>query len=55
MDTPTNEVGEIILLIRRKATKRKAKAGGEDPMVEMMTKELSILGTTKVKESEMFA
>ena len=35
--------------------KRKAKAVVEDLMVEVMTKELSILGTTKLKDSEMFA
>jgi len=53
-DTSTNEVGGIIQPIERKAVKRKVTAVAEDLMVEMMTKELSILGPTKVKDSEMF-
>jgi len=31
----------------RKAVKKKAKVVTEDPMVEVVTKELSILGSTK--------
>jgi len=50
-----NEVGGIIQPIARKALKTKAKAVAEDLMVEVITKELYILGTTKVKDSEMFA
>jgi len=38
----------------RKVAKRKAKAVVEDLMVEVMTKELSILGSTKLKDSEVF-
>ena len=49
------EVGEIIPPIGRKATKRKAKPVAEDPIVEVMTKELLILGSIKLKDSEMFA
>jgi len=52
-DTSTTKVGGIIQPIGRKASKRKAKAVAEDPMVEMMTKELSILGSTKLKDSQM--
>ena len=48
-------MGGIIQLIGRKPTQRKAKAVVEDSMLEVMTKELSILGTTKVKESDIFA
>jgi len=54
-DTPTTEVGGIIRPMGRKAAKRKVKAVVEDPMVEVMTKELSILGSTTLKDSEMFA
>ena len=39
----------------RKVMKRKPKAVDVDPMVDVMTKELSILGSTKLKDSEMFA
>jgi len=43
-DTPMHKVGGIIRSIGRKAPKRKAKAVAEDLMVEVMTKELFILG-----------
>jgi len=45
----------IIQGIERKVTKRKSKAVIEDPMVEVLAKQLSILRTTKVKDSEMVA
>jgi len=54
-DTPTIEVGGIIRPMGRKAAKRKAKAQANDPLVEVMTKELSILGSTKLKDSETIA
>jgi len=38
----------------RKAAKRKAMAQAPDPVVEMLTKELSILGSIKLKESDAF-
>ena len=43
-DTPTCEVGGIIRPIGKKAAKRKAKAQTDDPLVEVLSKELSILG-----------
>jgi len=54
-DTPTTEVGGIIRPMGRKAAKRKAKAQVDDPLVEVMTKELSTLGSTKLKDNEIFA
>jgi len=53
-DTPINKVGGLIRPIRRKVVKKKAKAVAEDPMLELMTKEFSILRTTKVMESNIF-
>ena len=53
-DTPTTKVDGIIRPMGRKAAKRKAKAQSEDPMEEVMMKELSILGLRKLKDSEMF-
>ena len=53
-DTPTFEVGGIVRPMGRKAAKRKAKAQALDPVVEVLTKELSILGSTKLKESDAF-
>jgi len=35
--------------------KKKVKAVAEDPIVEVMTKKLSILRLTKLKNSEMLA
>jgi len=54
-DIPTDQVGGIIWLIRRKVVKKKVKAVAEDPIVEVMTKKLSILRLTKLKNSEMLA
>ena len=45
-ETLTTKVGGIIRPMGRKAAKRKAKAAAEDPMVEVMMKELSILEST---------
>ena len=53
-DTPTFEVGGIVRPMGRKAAKRKAKAQAPDLVVEVLTKELSILGSTKLKESDAF-
>uniref|UniRef100_A0A7C9EU27 No apical meristem-associated C-terminal domain-containing protein n=1 Tax=Opuntia streptacantha TaxID=393608 RepID=A0A7C9EU27_OPUST len=52
-DTPTAEVGGIIRTMGRKAAKRKSKVQAKDPIVEVTTKELSIL--TKLKDSDTFA
>ena len=55
-DTPTTEVGGIIQSMgRKKAAKRKAKAQADDPLVEVMTKDLSILGSTIMNDSDTFA
>jgi len=54
-ETPTFEVGEIIRPMGKKAAKRKAKAQTDDPFVEAMSKELSILGSSRVKDSDSFA
>ena len=54
-DTPTVEVGGIIRPMGKKAAKRKAKAQANDPVVEVLTKELSILGSSKVKDNDNFA
>jgi len=54
-DTKTIEVGGIIRPMGRKAAKRKAKAQADDPVVEVLTKELSILGSTKLKDSDALA
>jgi len=53
-DTPIFEVGGIVRPMGRKPAKRKAKAQVPDPAVEVLTKELSILGSTKLKESDVF-
>jgi len=39
----------------RKITKRKAKAETSNPVVQVLSKELSILGSTKAKDSDTFA
>jgi len=54
-DTLTIEVGGIIRPMGKKAAKRKAKAQANDPVVEVLTKELSILRSTKLKDSDAFA
>ena len=51
-DTPTTKVGGIIRPMGTKVAKRKAKAQDDNPLVEVMTKELSILGSTKLKDSD---
>ena len=54
-DTPTVEVGGIVRPMGRKTAKRKVKAQAPNPVVEVLSKELSILGSTKLKESDAFA
>ena len=54
-DTPIIEVFGIILPMGRKPTKGKAKAQADDSVVEVLIKELSILGATKLKDSDAFA
>jgi len=53
-DNPTTEVGGIIRPMEEKPRRERRRAVAEEPMVEVMTKELSILGSTKLKDSEMF-
>jgi len=53
-DTPTEEVGGLIRPIGRKAAKRKAKERAHDSVLDVVTKELSALGTTNVKNNTMF-
>jgi len=53
-DTPTVEVGGIVRPMGRKTAKRKANAQAPNPVVEVLTKELPILGSTKLKESDAF-
>ena len=54
-DIPTFEAGGIIRPMGKKAAKRKAKAQADDPVIEVLTKELSSLGSSKVKDSDAFA
>ena len=54
-DTPTFEVGGIVRPMGQKAAKRKAKAKTDDPLTEVISKELSFLGSSRVKDSESFA
>ena len=53
-DTATEQVGGLIRPIGRKAAKRKAKERAHDSVLDVVTKELSTLGTTNVKNSTMF-
>jgi len=39
----------------QKAAKRKAKAQADDPVGEVLSKELAILGASKMKDSDAFA
>jgi len=52
-DTPT-DVGGLIRPIRSKATKRNAKEKAPDLVLEVVTRELSTLGTTNLRNSTMF-
>ena len=54
-DTLIVEVGGIVRPMGRKTAKRKAKAQVPNPVVEVLSKDLSILGSTKLKESDAFA
>jgi len=53
-DTPTEEVGGLLRPIGRKATKRNAKMKVQDLAVDVVTNELSTMGTTNVKNSVMW-
>ena len=53
-DTPTEEVGGLIRPIERKVAKRKAKERAHASVLDVVTKELSTMGTTNVKNSTMF-
>jgi len=53
-DTATEQVGGLIRPIGRKAAKRKAKERTHDSVLDIVTNELSTLGTTNVKNSTMF-
>ena len=53
-DTTTEQVGRLTRPIGRKAAKRKAKERAHDSILDVVTKELSTLGTTNVKNSTMF-
>jgi len=54
-DTPTFEAGGIVRRMGRKTANKKAKAEASNPVVEVLSKELSILGSTKAKDSDTFA
>jgi len=54
-DTPNEEGGGLVRRIGRKAVKRKAKEKVEDPYMDIMTKELSQLGTTNVEKNSILA
>jgi len=45
----------MLWLIRRKSGKRKAKGKVEDLVLDIMTKELSQLGTSNLKKNNIFA
>jgi len=53
-DTPIEEAGGLICPIGRKAAKRKAKEIAHDSVLDVVTNELSTLGTTNVKNSTMW-
>ena len=53
-DTLTEKIGGLIHPIGRKATKRKAKEQVVDPVLDLVTKEMSILRATNVKNNTMF-
>jgi len=53
-DTPIEEVGGLICPIGRKAAKRKAKERVHDLVLDVVTKELSTLGTANVKNNTMW-
>ena len=53
-DTPTEKVGGLICPIGRKPAKRKAKERAHELVLDVVTKELSTLGTTNVKNSTMW-
>ena len=52
--TSTEEVGGLIRLTGRKVATRKAKKQVVDPVLELVTREMSTLGGTNVKNSTMF-
>ena len=54
-DTPNEEGGGLLHPIGRKVTERKANEKVDDPYIDIMTKELSQLGTTNVEKNSIFA
>ena len=54
-ETPTFVSGGIVQPMGQKAAKRKAKVQANDPVGDVLSKELAILGASKIKDSEAFS
>ena len=53
-DTPPEEGGGLIQPIGRKCAKRKAKKKVEDSTLDLVTKELLVLGTMNIEKNDIF-
>ena len=53
-DTLAEVGGEIIHPIGRKAAKKKAKEKVENPMLDLMIKQLLVLGTSNAEKNDIF-